>query len=201
MSLQTSLFHQGYHFCNTVFLVDEKILEEASIRCAHAHAPAAKPLTSLTELTHSGLFRPSKDLYYVSLLEGELGTTFSKSTLTEEPDSLRELQNSELGSWDTGENSGKLQVSVGNSRYEKSRGQLTCGIGKDPAILPKRCGLWVGRHLSERMCGASLTVGLCTHVHTPRHVPTESHICKLTYKQMPARHICRSTHTSCGNLS
>lgn len=153
----------------------ETILEKASIRCAHAHAPAAKPFKSLTELTHSGLFRPSKDLYYVSLLEGELGTTFSKSTLTEEPDSLRELQNSELGSWDTGENSGKLQVSVGNSRYEKSRGQFTCGIGKDPAILPKRCGLWVGRHLSDRMCGASLTVGLCTRMCTLLGTCPQSH--------------------------
>lgn len=85
-----------------------------------------------------------------------------------------ELQNSELGLWDTGEHCGKLQVSMRNSRYEKSRGQLTCEIGKDPAILPKRCG-----HLDraagwpELVCGGLLDGGHRTHVHMLRYLPTE----------------------------
>lgn len=153
--------------------------------CACSYGYAVK---SLVELIPSGSlhFRPSKDLYYSSFHEWELDTTFSKRT--QEPGSFEELQNSERGLWDTGENSGKLQVSTRNSRYEKSRGQLTCETGKDPAILPKRCGhLGRAADLAELVCGASLNVGIA-HMCTCLGTYPQSHTRKLTHKQMPARH-------------
>lgn len=66
-----------------------------------------------------------------------------------------------------------------NSRYEKSRGQLTCEIGKDPAILPKRCG-----HLDraagwpELVCGGLLDGGHRTPTHRATHVSSHTSRCQ-----------------------